>query len=60
MLFTVLRVGGWGVEGLINLPFILSLCHSAGRMPSLDVNFLQITIEAVSNLDEQHSSERTA
>lgn len=49
-----------GIEGLVNFPFILSLCHSAGRMPSLDVNFLQITIEAVSYLDEQSSAERTA
>lgn len=24
---------------LISLPFILSQCHSAGRMPSLGVNF---------------------
>lgn len=49
-----------GIEALVNFPFILSLCHSAGRMPSLDVNFLQITIEAVSYLDEQSSVERTA
>lgn len=51
---------GGKVGRLVNLAFILSLCLSAGRMPSLDVNFLQIAIETVSYLDEQGSSERTA
>lgn len=64
MLFTVPPAEGGEKGGkvgtLLNVPFILSCCRSAGKMPSLDVNFLQITIETVSHLDEHRSSERTA
>lgn len=45
---------------LLNVPFILGCCRSAGKMPSLDVNFLQITIETVRHLDEHRSSGGTA